>query len=258
MRAVKTKSQRGETVEIGVRSDKGIVREKNEDSYCILPANALSPLTFIIADGMGGHNSGEIASRMAIEIAKRFMLKFNELYSQNSNVVHILKSIVDNMNCEIFNKSKLSNLNTGMGTTLILSILFEDKLYICHIGDSRAYVFRDNNLIRLTNDHSYIEELLRNGSITPEEAQTHPKKNMITKAVGCFATVEPDIYTLDVEKNDILLFCTDGLTNMLCDEEIRRLITRYDDLDQLCQEFIKIANERGGDDNITVILYKKE
>jgi protein phosphatase len=261
-----------------------MVRAINEDSYCIIPGSIDGvPLSFVIADGMGGHNAGEVASRMAAEMARKFILKFQDLLAEEiltenlsklnvSNIdlssmnltskdlvyIGIIKKIVNHINFETFAKSKENDTNSGMGTTLVLSLIIENKLYIGHIGDSRAYLFRNNEMQRLTEDHSYIQELIKNGTLTLEEAQTHPKKNQITRAVGCFDTVETDIYMYDLEYNDVLIFCTDGLTNMICEEELGRLISRADDLDLLCEEFITIANERGGEDNITVIAYKND
>jgi len=158
----------------------------------------------------------------------------------------------------VFNKSKEESSNFGMGTTLIIAIFNKGKIHVGHIGDSRAYIIREGSIVQITTDHSFVEELVRNGSLTREEAENHPQKNIITRALGCSQEVQIDTYSCDIFNKDYILLCTDGLTNMLTQEEIREIILNTSDLELACQRLIDRANKNGGHDNITVIAVKNE
>lgn len=240
----------------GVESDKGIVREINEDSYKVISGKEGLPDTFIVADGMGGHNSGEIASRMAVDLSEEYLLKLSQSDLNDESILSFIRDMMTNVNKSIFSKAKESEENFGMGTTFVIGMFFNSKLFIGHVGDSRVYLLRNNSLQRLTTDHSYIEELIKNGTLSREEARNHPKKNVITRALGCEENVEIDTYCVDVNKDDLFVFCTDGLTNMLSESDILSIINNNDDPQQICSELVKLANERGGEDNITVIIVK--
>ncbi len=240
----------------GVKSDRGRVRELNEDSYKVITGKDGIPDTFIVADGMGGHNSGELASHMAVDLSEEYLLKFLNDDGGEESTVSFICSLVAEVNKSIFLKAKESEENYGMGTTFVIGILLGNKLYIGHVGDSRAYLIRNGVLERLTTDHSYIEELIKNGSLTREEAKNHPKKNIITRALGCEENVAVDTYSVDFKDDDILVLCTDGLTNMLNENEILSIIYDSDEPQYSCDELVRLANEKGGEDNITVILVK--
>jgi serine/threonine protein phosphatase PrpC len=244
-------------VRFGVESDRGKVREINEDSCKVITGIDGMPDTFIVADGMGGHNSGELASRMAVELSEEYLLKFLQPDENEENILALISNMMAEVNKSIYSKAKESEENFGMGTTFIIGMLFKDKLYIGHVGDSRVYLVSNGVLKQLTTDHSYIEELIRNGSLTREEAQNHPKKNVITRALGCEENVEVDTYSVDVNDEDIFIFCTDGLTNMLSEKEILSIINNNDNPQDSCSELVRAANEKGGEDNITVIIVKK-
>lgn len=240
----------------GVKSDRGIIRELNEDSYNIIAGYSGVPVSFIIADGMGGHNSGEIASKTAVDFVSRCILENPQALSDDKSVFDVLTDIMIRANTEVYSMAQKDKSNFGMGTTLITAVIFNKKLYIGHVGDSRVYIIRDEMMERITTDHSYIEELIRNGSLSREEADSHPKKNIITRALGCTQEVQIDVYSCNIKENDVFILCTDGLTNMLDEEEIRGIISRIDDPGDICSELISAANIKGGEDNITVIVIK--
>ena len=233
-------------------SDKGIVRDVNEDSYRIKLATVVPLL-----HSRYMHSSGDVASNMAVEFAKDYILNNPEAFSSEERILDGIKVLIEEANRAIYQKAVQSKETLGMGTTFILTIVLNDKLYIGHVGDSRVYLIRDNEIKKLTVDHSYIEELIMNGSITREEAKNHPKKNIITRALGCNESILADTLSSPIDKNDIFVLCTDGLTNMLSEYKIMEIILENDDLNYSCSELVRLANENGGDDNITVIIIKK-
>lgn len=234
----------------------------NEDSYNIIAGYPGVPVSFIIADGMGGHNSGEVASKMAVDLAGNYIHELSGNLADDSNiasddhVLSMLDDIMNKVNTDVYIKSKEDEANYGMGTTLIIVMIYNEKIFIGHIGDSRVYLIRDGCISRLTVDHSYIEELVRNGSLTREEAQNNPRRNLITRALGCTENIVADMYSYTIEEKDIFLMCTDGLTDMLSDNEILNIVEETDDLEIACNRLVDMANKNGGDDNITVIVFR--
>lgn len=243
-------------MKISVKSDKGLLREKNEDSVQVINGKEGIPVTFIIADGMGGHNSGEIASRLAVNYVADFIAANPAMFLDESVITDSIKTVMNNANDFVYTSSIKEESNYGMGTTLIVAVLLNNRMYIGHVGDSRVYIIREGNIKKITTDHTYIEELVRNGSLTREQAEKHPKRNIITRSIGCSEEVLVDTYYYEVEEDDVFIFCTDGLTNMLCEEEIKSIILENEDPEVACNELIRRANEEGGEDNITVILFK--
>jgi len=242
----------------GVKSDKGIVRDINEDSFNIIEAGEGIPASFIIADGMGGHNSGEVASRMAVETVSGLICSKRINLDSEDNVKQAIISMMKEANTVVYTNAKRHSDNHDMGTTLTVAVVYKDKLIIGHVGDSRAYVVRGSQIERITTDHSYVEELVKNGLLTREQAQNHPRKNVITRSLGAEEDIQVDIYTCDIIENDIFLLCTDGLTNMISEDDIRLIVEKNDKLSNTCDELVNLANSRGGEDNITVIVFKKE
>lgn len=243
-------------MKFGVKSDKGMVREINEDYVNVVTESPELPQAFIIADGMGGHNAGEIASKMAVDCISGYI---KESLKQLANSEEISKSIEEMMqkaNLEVYDKSKESEANYGMGTTLIVAVLYNGNIHIGHIGDSRAYLIREEKIERITTDHSYIEELIKNGSINREEAEKHPKKNLITRALGCSEDMLVDSYICEAREKDIFMLCTDGLTNKLSEAEIMDILLNNEDPQDACNELVRRSNEKGGEDNISVIVVK--
>ena len=244
-------------MEIGVKTSKGKIREINQDSYYI-STDRKYPL-FIIADGMGGHKAGEIASKMAVEIISSTFLneiKDKSVELDDDILINAIRNSIYKANEEIYKKSIENEEYSGMGTTVTMAYESKDKLFIGHVGDSRAYLFRGNNLYQLTKDHSLVEELINNGSITREEARFHPQKNIITRALGTDEDVEIDLLVKEKLEGDILLLCTDGLTNMLNDNEIKELLIENQDIQKACELMVQLSNEKGGLDNISVVAVK--
>lgn len=240
----------------GVKSDTGLIRQINEDSYNIIAGYPGIPVCFIIADGMGGHNSGEVASKSSVDFVSSRLLQFPMELMEDDEIFSAIGEMVKLSNSHVYELSLEREENYGMGTTLIVAVVHNKKLYIVHIGDSRVYQIREGNMERLTTDHSYIEELIMLGSLTREEAENHPKKNIITRAIGCSGEIEIDTYLTEFRDEDTFLLCTDGLSNMLCEDEIKEIVLNIDDPQAVCEELVKRANEKGGEDNITVIVIK--
>lgn len=242
-------------MEIGVKTHVGMIRDNNQDAYYISSRESF-PL-FIIADGMGGHKAGEIASNMAIEIISQRLEKyFNNLALDDDTIEGEIKSSIYEANKKIYQKSLEDERFSGMGTTVTLAYRVNEKIYIGHVGDSRAYLLRKDELSQVTEDHSLVEELIRNGSISREEARNHPQRNIITRAVGTSEEIESDLIVIEKMENDILLLCTDGLTNMLDNDEIKGALLNKDNLQMACEYLVKLSNDKGGFDNITILAAK--
>ena len=233
------------------KTDVGKAREMNQDYYYIAKAENELQL-YILADGMGGYNGGEIASKLAIESAKNYIENnFNKIQHEKEFILKLIKDSMEYSNMVVYEKSKLQQELQGMGTTLDICFIYNNKVYIGHVGDSRVYRIRGNVIRKLTKDHSYVQQLVEDGKITREEANHHPKKNMLTKALGCTSYVEPDIRARNIEKQDIILMCSDGLTNMVEEEIIYKQVKENPQIAP--ENLVNLANEAGGYDNITVI-----
>jgi PPM family protein phosphatase len=239
------------SLKYGVKTDRGIKRQLNEDNCSVLVGYSGVPACFVIADGMGGHQCGEVASKQAVDSVCNHLLSADW---EVDDISGLLKDIITSVNDELYKFSLLDESTQGMGTTLIISVLKNGKLFIGHVGDSRVYLIRESVIQKVTWDHSFIEELVKNGSITKDEAVNHPKKNVITRAVGYELDLQVDTYEIDVLENDDVLLCTDGLTNMLTEDEILEIITKTEDPQVACDTLIENANNKGGDDNVTVII----
>ncbi len=239
------------------KTDKGSVRETNEDYYKIIAGQSGIPAVFIIADGMGGHNAGEIASMTSSEFIGGVLLESPELLEKSADRAETVKSIIIRANQAVYEKSLELTENHGMGTTLTMAVISGDTMVVGHVGDSRLYVVRQDKMERITTDHSYIEELIKNGSLTREEADKHPNRNIITRALGCSADLEVDTYVCKLESEDSIVLCTDGLTTMMDEKEIRDTVIGNTP-ESACEKLVAGAINGGGDDNITVIVIKNE
>ncbi len=232
-------------VETICRSDTGRQRRENEDS-----AYAASPL-FVVADGMGGAQAGEVASRIAIEA-------FQDGLGGTGSPEERLAERVRTANRQIHDRSMTETGREGMGTTLTAAYVDDSQLAIAHVGDSRAYLFRAGELSRLTQDHSLVDELVRRGKLTEEQAAEHPQRSIITRALGPEPDVEVDTFTYPMRAGDVLLLCSDGLTSMISEQDVARVLASADGLDEAARALIQAANEAGGRDNITVVLFRLE
>lgn len=235
----------------------GLVRKVNEDAFYYQKRYEYGkPYLCIIADGMGGHNAGEVASRMAVTEINEFIEKsLNEQECNNlKDYEDLIKKAFLHANEEVYKKSMDSKECIGMGTTLTAVLIVESNMIIGHVGDSRVYIIRNDNIKRVTSDHSYVAELIKNGTIKPEEASKHPQKNLITRAIGTGESIDVDINVLDIKNGDYILMCTDGLSNMLNEDEILNVVKSDKKIEERCSELIDLANNKGGYDNITVIV----
>ncbi len=235
-------------------SDRGMLRAKNEDSCNIVLAADGSPQAFIVADGMGGHEAGDVASAMAVQIVSDEVAVLIQNPDNDSSVKELLEDAILKANARIYQYSlrKLSGLGTG--TTLTAGVLHKEKLTVAHIGDSRFYLLRNGQLQKLTRDHSFVGELVDKGILDAEEAKTHPLRNQITRALGYEAQIEIDFFEIDIYRDDIWLFCTDGLTQKVTSDELLSMLANADDPDKILKNMVALANQRGGEDNITAIV----
>jgi PPM family protein phosphatase len=225
-------------------SHPGRKRRRNEDAYVVQP-----PL-FAIADGMGGAQAGELASQLAAAALK-------EGSAAHGDGSDRLNALVQEANRRVYQRSSQDPEASGMGTTVTAALVDDRGVWIGHVGDSRAYLLRDGRLEQLTNDHSLVAELVRSGELSEEEAQAHPQRSVITRAVGTDADVDVDTFRVDAQIGDVFLLCSDGLTDMVGDEAIATIIERNrDDLDAAAHELIAAANRGGGEDNITVVFFE--
>ncbi|MGN1326854.1 MAG: Stp1/IreP family PP2C-type Ser/Thr phosphatase [Clostridia bacterium] len=239
-------------MQVFAKTDIGKERKSNEDFYYISKPEDKIKL-FILADGMGGYNAGEVASRMATETVRDYIQKhFEENKSTKEEIEQLLRDGIEYANTVVYKKAQSKKDLNGMGTTLDVCLIYNSKIYIGHLGDSRVYRIRKNFMRKLTKDHSYVQTLIEDGKITKEEALTHPKRNMLTKALGCTPIAEPDIYTKTFIKDDIILMSSDGLTNMVKENDIYNIIR--ENKENAAENLVKQANDNGGYDNITVVI----
>lgn len=236
------------------KSDVGKVREINEDAFYI--SNSLDEVQlYMLADGMGGYNGGEIASKLAIQSAKNYIENnFKEIEKDKDSIIQLIGSSIEYANMVVYEKSKENKELSGMGTTLEVCLIYNNRAFIGHVGDSRIYRIRKEFMRKLTQDHSYVQKLVKDGTITQEEAAHHPQRNMLMKALGCNAFVEPDVMVKGFLKDDILIMNSDGLTNLVPQEEIFKEAKK--NIEQATKNLVQIANDNGGYDNITVIIIK--
>jgi protein phosphatase len=239
----------------------GRQRQHNEDSYLV----ANEPGLFLVADGMGGHAAGEIASRIAVDSISEFILHtkeddgtwphaYDEHYKRSTNR---LMAAVRLANTRVLEAMRKDARLRGMGTTVVACLADDGVMSFAHVGDSRAYLVRAGEISRITNDHSWVFEQVQAGMLTEAEAEKHPLRNVITRALGGALSVTPDASEVETRTGDVYLLCSDGLTGMVPEDEILRVVTtNADDLEKACQVLIDTANERGGLDNVTAILVK--
>jgi len=225
-------------VRVGAATDIGQVREGNEDSYLVV-----APL-YAVADGMGGHRGGEVASSLALETVQ-------QLFERQEGS---LADQVSRANRAVYDRSQSDRSVSGMGTTLTAALIDENKVHLVHVGDSRAYLVRDGALTQLTEDHTLVHRMVLEGEITPEEAETHPHRSILTRALGVDESVQVDEGDVQVESGDRLLLCTDGLTGMVPEGQIQEILRDAADPQEAVDRLVKVANRAGGIDNITAVV----
>ena len=235
-------------------SDVGKARELNEDYFYISYVDDKVQL-FILADGMGGYDGGEVASKLAVTAAKNYILtNYDKSIESKELLLDLVRAGSQYANMVVYEKASQNQKLSNMGTTLDICLIYQNKAFISHIGDSRIYRLRDKFFRKLTKDHSYVQQLVDEGKITKEESETHPKKNMLMKALGVTPFIEPDTMIKGFMKDDVILMCSDGLTNMVPEEEIYRIIK--ENPTDSTKMLIQRANDLGGIDNITAIIIK--
>ncbi len=232
------------------RTDVGIVRAGNEDSFLLEPQNGV----FIVADGMGGHAAGEVASHMAVEIVGDALQQV--VGHEDASAAEVIRQAIIDANGRIFQRTLVEQDKRGMGTTTTAMVINGARYLIGQVGDSRAYLLRQGDLLQITKDHSYVQEQVDAGYLTPEQARTHPYSNVITRCVGANSEVAPDIYIGGVRAGDLFLLASDGLTGMLEDSEVLEIMLSQDQPGALIDVLISEANRRGGLDNVTVIIIR--
>jgi PPM family protein phosphatase len=226
------------------KTDPGRVRRRNEDAFVVDP-----PL-FAVADGMGGAQAGEVASRLAAAAFREYR-EADELAPEER-----VRAIIKEANRRIYDRARTDSEVSGMGTTVTAALLTDGRVVIGHVGDSRAYRIRDGRLEQLTDDHSLVADLMRSGRLTAEEAEGHPQRSVITRALGTDPDVDVDTLVIEVEAGDLFLLCSDGLSTMVSDSEVLQTVERAATLDEAARDLVRAANTGGGEDNVTVVLFR--
>lgn len=240
-------------MQIRFQTEIGMKRKSNQDDAGYF-YNQGGILLAIVADGMGGHQAGDIASKMVVtDIGHSWE---STTLSGEAEISEWLQQSVSKENQEVVKKGEDDISSLGMGTTIVLAVFLSTLAIIAHVGDSRCYLFRDGKLEQLTEDHSLVNELVKQGEISEEMAAHHPRKNVLLRSVGVPGDIEVDVDTKTIEANDVFLICTDGLTNMLTDSEMTELLKANVEIETTIQELIDHANQAGGTDNITALMVK--
>jgi len=221
-------------------------RENNEDFFLV--DNELR--LFIVADGMGGHNAGEVASSLAVRAVRDNIVGTFD----RDNPAEVIQRAVRKANAIVFSHASARDDLKGMGTTLTAVWVYEKEAYVAHIGDSRAYLARQGELRLMTSDHSLVQEMVKNGGISEKEARQHPQRNVLTRAVGTQEDVHVDINNIALQENDVLLLCTDGLTSTVSDRDILGVFSKLQSAEKSCYDLIGMASKRGAEDNITAVV----
>lgn len=232
------------------KSDKGKLRKANEDFFACQQISDDEYL-FVVADGMGGHQAGDVASKLG---TVTFVHRYNELREANTPIPEALRESISRANEEILEKATADLKKRGMGTTFSAVVLTDMKAHIVHVGDSRIYITRDNEIVRLTTDHTFVEKMVEEGRLTEEEARDHPQKNILYMSLGARQSFVPELSeSFNLKKGDILVLCSDGLNNMVTDAQIKEFVTNHPP-QKAVEKLVKLANENGGIDNITLLV----
>ncbi len=236
----------------GYITDKGNIRFMNEDSIGVFEVNNMS--LYIIADGMGGHNGGEVASHMAVDISSNYIRENID----KKNPKELITNAYKKANRRIFEMGYENDKLSGMGTTMTMALKKGNKLYVGNVGDSRLYVLNaEDNLVKITVDHSLVQELIESGNISEEESKNHPNKNIVTRALGGTFDVKVDTFQVDLSFVKKVLVCSDGLTNELSEDDIRKELISYDG-QEACNRLLEICKQGAAKDNISIIVFKGE
>ena len=237
-------------------TDKGAVRTQNQDCFYLKEIES-DLVTVMVCDGMGGHRAGNVASELAVNVASAYLESLTPEELAEVPNEHLVRG-ANLANEAVYRKAEQDPDCAGMGTTMVSAIVIGDKAYILNIGDSRAYHIGEEGIFKISRDHSVVEDMVYRGDITPEEARLHPQKNLITRALGGDMKVEPDLYEKELKAGEFLLLCTDGLSNILTDQELLYEVLHEGTPESCCQRMLDLALARGASDNVTVVLIQKQ
>ena len=238
-------------MQLFAKTDVGKVRTINQDAFYINTLSNGAALA-VVCDGMGGASAGDIASKTAVEIISQYVINAYNPAMSSDDIIRLLDNAINSANLEVFTLSKKDEQLSGMGTTVVATIAFENQAVICSAGDSRAYLINEQ-ITQITRDHTLVQSLVELGKISAEEAKTHPEKNIITRALGVEDNIVIDSYCVDISKDDIILLCTDGMSNYVSENSILSIV-KNNALDKITTILIDEANSGGGRDNITVAV----
>lgn len=237
-------------------SDKGLVRANNED--CLATFTVGKDECFVIADGMGGHAAGELASSTAVEYVTQALNDYLLEADDEEKLKRLLSFTIEKANVKVYLQSLGSFRYRGMGTTLTIAVLRDKTLYVSHIGDCRIYLLHGQHMDTLTNDHTLVQEMVDSGMLSREEARVHPKRNVLLRSLGVNEYVSPDTFTVEITNGDVILMCSDGLYGYVADSTIRAVLRKHKNLDYCAQLLLDLALGAGGEDNISMILVECE
>lgn len=240
---------------VSAKTDIGMKRSTNQDSFSYGQLENGAVIWAVVCDGMGGMAAGNVASSAAVEVVSGSLENNLSPKSSASFVRNLLKSSIESANAKIYSMSSENEDLRGMGTTIVAVVVIKGIAYFAHAGDSRAYYYSNNQLTQLTTDHSVVQSLVEKGQLTEDEAKNHPNKNIITRALGVASYIDIDFEECEVKEGDTVLLCTDGLTNCI-DDELIKLASSDNDFNSLAERLVELANQNGGNDNITVVAIK--
>ncbi len=230
--------------------DKGVIRHSNQDAF--IAGEIAKDFTFgIVCDGMGGANAGNVASEIAVKTVSEYLYNSYRENMTTTEIERVIKNAIQSANFQIYDRSTKNQELSGMGTTIVIAVVKENEAVIAHVGDSRIYLVNDQ-LTQLTKDHSIVQSLIESGKISAEDASVHPRKNVITRALGVESEVMVDTDFLEIKPNESLLLCSDGLTNFVNSQNILQTF-KENDISKVAETLVNLANEGGGGDNITVV-----
>jgi protein phosphatase len=241
-------------LQFAANSHVGLVRENNEDSYAIVHPGQGYPLALVLADGMGGHSKGELASRIAVDFVASFLREDLLTPRQPGEWAVRLPELVKKANVKVYLGSLDQAENKGMGTTLTALVVSQRDVVVAHVGDCRVYMFRDGNLRQLTVDHTLVQEMVDAGSLTPDETRNHPRRNVLTRALGFPEFINPDVMRATLEAGDLLLLCSDGLHGFVSDEAIAASLSGSGEPQAAVDRLVQASLDAGGEDNVTVLV----
>ena len=243
-----------ETLRFSTISECGPVREQNEDNLATYRHESGWPCAFIVADGMGGHQHGELASRIAVDYCRDRLAADLGSLNQPERLESLLSDVIQKANIKVYLKSLEDQRNSGMGTTLTMAVFFQDSVYVAHIGDSRCYILRGGVMEKLSRDHTVVQDLLDAKTITEEEGATHPQRHILTQALGVPEYLQPEVLHLDLKRHDRFLLCSDGLHGFVDDFSLGETLRMSTDPDSCARDLVDLALKKGSNDNITAIV----